>query len=100
MIRPLLRTVAVAIAVAGVADPVLTGHARGPRVTLVAIGDEAVGTARQVQSVLASDVEARMRVHREPSRAAACPTRGNCIVVSSGEAPSRLTADATIIGAV
>jgi hypothetical protein len=97
----MLRVIATVIAVAGAIDPAFTSDVVLPQeVSIVAIGDESVGAAADLRRRLNSDVEARVRVHRAPSRAAACPTNGRCVVVSNGTSPDRLTAGATVVGAV
>lgn len=99
--RVLLRGAAIAIALAGVIDPTLTRKQPvHESIVVVALGGDAVAPALQLQRRLRGDYESALRIHEEPSRAAACPSQGGCIIVSTGAAPARLTAGATVIGAI
>lgn len=106
----LLRTVAVAIAIAGAVDPGWTREVnlRHP-LTIVVIeprqpSASSASVSRLWSSVAAlrTALESRFDVIAttySPTRAAsACPADGGCIVVSDGAVPTRVTAGADVIG--
>ncbi len=110
-----LRGLAVAIAVAGIVDPVLTfqGRMRPPLAIVVVdaptlpVSDRsdrrvarAQASARELQRRLADDFDAQLRIHDGRSRAAACSPHGACIIVSTGTVPERVSDGADLIGAV
>jgi len=107
-----LRVFAVAIGIAGVADPVLTRDASiAPPIALVIVetqassSDErvhgqAIHSANRLRSLLNDEYDVRVQSHRHGSRAAACAAQGGCIAISDGTVPERLTAGGTVIGAV
>lgn len=97
----LLRSAAIAIAVAGVIDPAMTWERPvAEPVSVVAIRADAAPAAHAFAESLPGGASASVRVHEEPSRTAACPEAGICVLVSSGDAPSRLTAGAAVAGAL
>lgn len=99
--RAILRLTAIAIAIAGIADPALTRDRPVPqRLTVVAMDRRAVTAAEQFQTLVRSEFDSVLRMHVAPSPASACPASGGCVLVSSGAVPARLTAGATVLGAV
>jgi hypothetical protein len=93
-----LRIIAIAIAIAGVADPTLTREApvRQP-LAIVMVDADAVPSAQRMRALLESDYEITA-YPQMMAGAAACPQLGGCIIVSGGGVPARLTAGATVIG--
>ena len=106
----LLRTVAVAIAMAGAVDPVWTRdvNLRHPLTIVVMEPRQPIAWSASVSRLwssadaLRTALESRFEVIAatySPTRAAgACPADGGCIVVSDGAIPTRVTAGAEVIG--
>jgi hypothetical protein len=100
MVRVVLRTVAVAIAAAALIDPAITSHRVRPgELTVVAMDDGAVAAAARVTERL-STRGATTWVYQPVADAAACPSSGACVIVSTGDAPRQVTAGADLIGVV
>jgi hypothetical protein len=100
MLRHVLRLTVVALAVAGVADPVVTREiAVRPQLSIVALDPALLAVAQGLRERVAGDYESAIRLHTI-SRAAACPAAGGCVLVSSGWVPQRVTAGAALIGAL
>ena len=96
----LLRLVVVALAVAGVTDPVVTREIAGrPELSIVALDPALLPVAQGFRDSVRDDYETSVRLHTLP-RAAACPVQGGCVIVSNGSVPERLTAGAALIGAL
>lgn len=96
-----LRGCAVAIAVAGVADPVFSIRQPTPGpLAVVAVGDDARSDAASMHTRWASSRPATLGHHALGQRSAACPEAGDCILVSAGQTPARLTAGARVRGVV
>ena len=113
MMRPLLRASAIAIAVAGLGDPVLSlDRPVRPRITLVAAAHTPSGredstretalssAVERLTSLLRDDFDVLANRYVSAARAAACPAVGGCIVVTDGSVPGRLSDGATVLGAV
>lgn len=111
--RSAFRLLAVMLAVAALADPVVsrTLATRQPVTLAIMIetehGSDAAPVAEgrraaavQLQSALAADYDVEVRELAPRDRTAACPAEGGCILISSGAVPMRLTAGARVIGAV
>ena len=99
--RRLLRVLAVLIAASGAIDPAFTRERmRALPLSIVAIGDDAIGAAQAVRTVFEPAVMTRVSVHDGVSRAAPCPSSGGCVLVSGEKVPRRVTAGATVVGAV
>lgn len=71
--------------------------ARPGALTVVAMGDDALSQAVHVTERLSS-LGAITWVHDATSAAAACPTRGACVIVSTGAVPQHVTAGAQLLG--
>jgi hypothetical protein len=99
MLERALRFAAVAIAIAGLADPTWTRErpVRQP-LTLVSI-DAPPGAAAGLAAQLVDDYDVAHITDRG-SDSAACPSSGGCVLVSSGRVPHRITAGAAVIGAL
>jgi hypothetical protein len=99
--RGVLRTLAIAIALAAFLDPAATKEAleREP-LTIVAIGSNDVQRAGRLRELLAADANVRISTYDATSSAAACPAAGGCVIVSSGEVPAHVTAGARVLGAL
>ena len=111
MIRHALRATAVAIAIAGIVDPVLSLErpitpplaiviARQPSSTVLDGVDQARVIAGRLESLLAGEFQVSVRPHVPGARAAACPADGGCILISDGTLPVRLSDGAAVVGAV
>lgn len=112
MISALLRAIAVAIAIAGVVDPVLSlERPLRPALSIVTVSQRsdsaktAIATAvssvvDQLSSLLGDDFELTVSRSWPASRAAACPAAGGCLLVSDGSLPGRLSDGADLLGAV
>jgi hypothetical protein len=113
--RHVLRLVAMAIALAGVTDPVLTRtRPEAPRLSIVILDAESASrddgdemrrqrlhaSADALRSRLAPDYDARIVAHATDSAASACGSTGGCLVVSDGAQPRHLSSGATVVGAV
>lgn len=113
--RRALRLSALAIAIAGVADPTLTRELPSRRQVSIVIIDsrtldlpEDRGTRRErawasaarLRTALAGAYDVTTGAHRPGSGVSACPSDGGCIVISDGAEPSRLTSGAEVVGAV
>jgi hypothetical protein len=100
-IAAVARSVAVALAVAAVADPALVrSEAVLEPVTVVAVDEQALPAASRVRDRLAAHTEAKADVYHRASAAAACPARGACVLVSNGDVPDRVSAGARLLGAL
>ena len=99
--RLALRGVAIAIALAGIVDPVWTLIRPTPKPLTIAVLD---GTGLPVAARLERMLSREYRVTISPlepiADAAACPASGDCVVISDGQRPSHITAGATVAGAV
>jgi hypothetical protein len=94
-----LRLMAIAIAVAGLADPALTREMSMPQpVTIAVVDASGSAAAERLRSHLDVDYDVTVRAHAPGAAASACPAIGGCIVVSSGGAPQRMTAGAQVVG--
>ncbi len=98
----LLRGGAVAIALAGLADPVVTLERIAPRPLTIAVLDEGRGLAEAgaLARTLSDEYDVTIRRHDVLADAAACPASGDCVVISDGRRPARLTAGARVAGAI
>jgi hypothetical protein len=101
MVPHLLRALAIAIAVLALVDPAFTrrGLARQP-LTVVTMDARDVVHAEQLQRRLSDSFEVTVHVDDPASLAAACPSTGGCLLVSRGDVPRRLSAGATVLGAL
>ncbi|HUE84504.1 MAG TPA: hypothetical protein VMO26_00350 [Vicinamibacterales bacterium] len=100
-IRILLRAVAVVIAAAAFVDPPLTRDVRHRHsLTVVTMHAGDVTHAERLGRRLSAEHDLTIHVADPASLAAACPSSGGCIVVSRGDVPPRLTAGATVVGAL
>jgi hypothetical protein len=98
---PLRRATAVAIAVAAFADPAITRDVlRRQPVAIVTMHPDDILYAERLQRWLSAQHEATILVADPSSLAAACPSAGGCIIVSRGDVPRRVTAGASVVGAV
>jgi hypothetical protein len=98
MTRFALRLAAIAIAVAGVIDPVMTVSRQAPQPLTITVldspGDEAYRAAAELQSRVADLFETRIRSQVAATDASPCPSAGACVVVADGNtAPRRLTSN-------
>src|SRR5215208_6511330 len=107
MIPHALRALAIAIAVAGVVDPVLSVERRAPQPLAVVVVQQGTHSNASVQSatdrvrsLFGVDFDLTVREHALAVNAAACPATGGCIVISDGTLPTRLSAGAALIGGV
>ena len=98
----LLRGGAIAIALAGVADPVVTLEQTAPRPLTIAVLDAGRGLAEAgaLARTLSDAYDVTIRQHDVLADAAACPASGDCVVISDGRRPARLTAGARVAGAL
>jgi hypothetical protein len=95
-----LRSVAMAIALAAVADPVFTRQvSRVEPLTVVATEESAWARASAVRDAL-SALDATLSLHDSTSSAAACPSTGACVIVSSGDVPRHVSAGSRILAVV
>jgi len=99
--RILLRALAIVIAIAALVDPIMTRDVPGRRPLRVVItqADDMQHAERLVRR-LSADYDVTIHDADPSSSAAACPSTGGCILVSRGDVPRRLTAGATVIGAL
>ncbi len=101
-----LRIAAVVIAVAAIADPVVSRERAVPRPLAVVtiepatVERTALVSAERLRANLASDYAVTLRSHSRSADASACPAEGGCILISRGTIPARLTSGAEVIGAV
>jgi hypothetical protein len=109
-----LRAVALAIAVAGIVDPVLTLERRvAPRLTIAVLDGNADGVlpdgireaalraAERLRVAVSPTVDAHVRVVDRYDRASACPPGIPCAVVAGSSGPARLLgAGSTLMGVV
>jgi hypothetical protein len=99
--RAVLRLAAIAFAAAGMVDPAITRDlAVEQPLTVVAIDEQSLTTARNFQQRVRGAYATVVRRYEAATRAAACPADGGCVLVSDGALPERLTAGATVIGAL
>jgi hypothetical protein len=115
MTAPLtLRMISIAIAVAGIADPVLTipGHAPRPMTITILDGpslvlpqgpatrrERAYDAANRLRGELSDVFDTRVREQSTAADANPCPVEGACLVISDGARPRRLSASG-MLGAV
>lgn len=100
-VRILLRVLAIVIAIAALVDPAITRDVPGRRpFTIVITHADHMRHAERLMRRWAADDDVTIHDADPSSVAAACPSTGGCIVVSSGDVPRRLTAGATVIGAL
>jgi hypothetical protein len=101
----MLRVIAVAIAIAGLADPVITvSRERRPPLTVAIIDspslalsdgqhlrrEAAYRSAEILARELRDELDVAVRDHPVNSAADPCPTEGPCVIVSSGARPRTL----------
>lgn len=98
--RGALRVLAIAIAVAGVFDPVMTVSRRARQPLMITILDSPSDAALDAAARVASDVSDfyDVRVRNQPVSADASPCSEDraCVVISDGVAPRRLTPSGSI----
>jgi hypothetical protein len=109
-----LRLVAVAIAVAGIADPVWSVSRRAPRALAITVLDtptlqlpdgavnrrqRALDAADRIQAAVADEFDTRIRMQSTTTDANPCPDGAACVLVSDGARPRRLSATG-FVGAV
>ena len=100
-VRDVLRAAAVAIAVVAAIDPSIERDVqRREPLHLVAMDDAGLVHAVRLRARLADDVETTTARYDGASAAAACPSTGGCVLFSSGDAPTRVTAGARVLGGV
>lgn len=105
MLRLALRLVAIAIAIAGVADPVWTVTRRAPRALTITVletptlalpdgattrRERADTAANRLQTALRDSFDVRIRTERTTTNANPCAPDAACIVISDGARPRRL----------
>jgi hypothetical protein len=101
-----LRILAFAIAVAGLADPVMTRERPVPQPLAIVLLDPATAdasaltAAERLRGHLAADYDTSVRLHDRAPNASPCPAEGACVVVSAGALSSPLTSGAAVVGAV
>jgi hypothetical protein len=109
-----LRLVAVAIAVAGIADPVWTVSRRVPRALAITVLDtptlllpddavtrrqRALDAANRIQAAVADEFDTRIRMQSTTTDANPCSDGAACVLISDGARPRRLSATG-FVGAV
>jgi hypothetical protein len=101
MVPRLLRALAIAIAVAAFVDPAVTSRVliRQP-LTIVTMDARDVVHAERLQRRLSDSFEVAIHVDDPASLAAACPSSGGCVLVSRGDVPRRMSAGASVLGAL
>jgi hypothetical protein len=101
IVRAALRAAAIAIAMLAYIDPVIMRDLpQRPPLTIVTLRSEDVSHAERLQGRLSPNYDVTVQMADPASLAAGCPTSGGCVLVSRGEVPRRLTAGATVIGAL
>jgi len=98
---PVLRIIAIAIAIAGVADPAITREAPVRQRLGIAVTDShGMSSGQRLRALLEGEYDVTAYAAGAASTAAACPQHGGCVVVSDGRVPTRLTAGANVVGGV
>ena len=94
--RVALRVAAIAIAVAGLIDPVATVSRPSPQPLAITIlgtaTDAGYDAAERVRAGIADLFDVAVRTQTGTTDASPCPEEGGCIVISDGIAPHRLRA--------
>jgi hypothetical protein len=96
--RFVLRLGAIAIAIAGMVDPVITLSRQAPEPLAITVldtpSDDADRAAAQLQSGVADVFETRIRSQVAATDASPCPSAGACVVIADERtAPRRLTSN-------
>jgi hypothetical protein len=98
----MLRAIALAIAIAGVADPVITRERRVvPALTIAGVATpSALDSADRLLAALSDAFDVRIALAPAASPASACPPGDRCVILAGRSTPPRLLSDGSTLAGV